>query len=592
MASGPDGRRPRLKMLDLSRGSPYTLMALFTAHGGFRRRAEGSIRSQKTLAFTLGPALAFFFAAPATGPLNASGDAALTAADVDTVVRQAAAEAQRQGLKAFVAVTDPSGHVLALFRMDGAPSTSRVPGAGPGQGLQGLDLPADLVAITKAGSGAFLSSGGNAFSTRTASFIIQQHFPPGVEFAAGGPLFGVQFSSLPCTDFKSPPLPLGLAGDPGGLPLYKGGALVGGVGVEGDGRYGVDLDPTTLDDPDDAIGEETSALAGTRGFETPDLIRGDRILADGIRLPFLNVSMPASPAPPASGGQYVVDAIGLAPPAPRDAPPKNLVPVVLSNGVAGQADPRFPTRGGQFLSGADVAQVIAQGALQTTRTRAAIRQPLGSSARVSISVVDLDGGVLGFFQNQDAPNFGIDVSVQKARTANFFSGAGAADDLARAGLSAYLTDGLPLDGSVAFSSRAVGFLAQPFFPPGIDGTLSGAFSKSLPQWSPFNTGLQLDLVSPTLGAILGSHQIRSPCTPAIPRLPNAITIFPGGVPLFKNGQLAGAIGISGDGVDQDDLIASAGSAGFEAPAAKRCDQLTIRGVRLPYVKFPRHPELP
>jgi hypothetical protein len=31
--------------------------------------------------------------------------------------------------------------------------------------------------------------------------------------------------------------------------------------------------------------------------------------------------------------------------------------------------------------------------------------------------------------------------------------------------------------------------------------------------------------------------------------------------------------------------------GFVAPAERRCDRLTVRGVRLPYVKFPRHPEL-
>ena len=53
----------------------------------------------------------------------------------------------------------------------------------------------------------------------------------------------------------------------------------------------------------------------------------------------------------------------------------------------------------------------------------------------------------------------------------------------------------------------------------------------------------------------------------------------------------GAVGVSGDGVDQDDLVASAGAAGFDAPDDKRCDQLFVRGVRLPYVKFPRHPEL-
>ena len=108
-------------------------------------------------------------------------------------------------------------------------------------GLEGQRVPATLAAISKAGTGAFLSSNGNAFSTRTASDIIQEHRPVGVSFVMSGPLFGVQFSSLPCTDIKNnPPLPLGLAGDPGGMPLYKNGSLVGGIGVEADGVYSID----------------------------------------------------------------------------------------------------------------------------------------------------------------------------------------------------------------------------------------------------------------------------------------------------------------------------------------------------------------
>ncbi len=508
------------------------------------------------------------------------------------MVSQAAAEAQRLGLRAHVAVTDTEGNVLALFRMDGATATARVPGV-LGEGLGGFSLPAELVAITKAGTGAFLSSGspdlgGNAFSSRTASFIVQQHFPPGIDFTAGGPLFGVQFSNLPCTDARRPPLPLGLAGDPGGVPLYKDGVLAGGVGVEGDGLYGVDTDPEAVDQADDALAEEQAALAGTRGFEAPESIRADRILADGIRLPFANVRMPAAGAPAASGS-FVQDAFGLAPASPRGSQPSALAAVSVG-GVPGQSNPLFPTRGGAVLTAAEVARILEQGAQQTVRTRAAIRQPLGIPARVSIAVIDLDGSVLGFFQNQGAPNFGIDVAVQKGRTANFFSGAGAADELRRAGLAAYLRDGLPLDGSVAFTSRAVGFLAQPFFPPGIDTAAEGPFSRSIATWSPFNTGLQLDLVRPALTSLLTGGSVAS-CVPAITRLPNGITIFPGGVPLYKDGRLVGAVGVSGDGVDQDDLIASAGAAGFDAPAERRCDRLVVRDTRLPYVKFPRHPEL-
>ena len=151
------------------------------------------------------------------------------------------------------------------------------------------------------------------------------------------------------------------------------------------------------------------------------------------------------------------------------------------------------------------------------------------------------------------------------------------------------SDGLKLDGSVAFTDRAGGFLSRPFFPDGLDGTANGPFSKPIDRFSPFNDGLQLDLLLTSIGNALNGSI--TPCT-AIAALNNGIQIFPGSVPLYKNGRLVGGIGVSGDGVDQDDLIATMGSAGFEAPAGIRADQVFVRGVRLPYVKFPRHPDLP
>ena len=79
--------------------------------------------------------------------------------------------------------------------------------------------------------------------------------------------------------------------------------------------------------------------------------------------------------------------------------------------------------------------------------------------------------------------------------------------------------------------------------------------------------------------------------PPNPNLPNGITVFPGGFPLYRNGQLIGAVGISGDGVDQDDLVgASASGTGFDAPGKIRADTFTYDGARLPYAKFPRNPE--
>jgi len=270
----------------------------------------------------------------------------------------------------------------------------------------------------------------------------------------------------------------------------------------------------------------------------------------------------------------------------------------MAGGVAGEVDTRFfpfagsPTITPNSLTTADVNTIISHAAQQANITRAAIRQPLGSNARVSIAVVDTNGVVLGVFRQTDAPVFGFDVSVQKARTAAFYSSAGAGASLRTAGFGSYVdraaADGLKLDGSVAFTDRAGGFLHRPFFPDGINDTAAGPFSRQLSEWSVFNLGLQVDLIKANLEATLSGFTV--PCT-SVPGLANGIQIFPGSAPLYKNGVLVGAIGISGDGVDQDDLIAGAGSAGYAPPTAIRSDQVFVRGVRLPYLKFPRSPNL-
>jgi hypothetical protein len=162
-------------------------------------------------------------------------------------------------------------------------------------------------------------------------------------------------------------------------------------------------------------------------------------------------------------------------------------------------------------------------------------------------------------------------------------------------------DGIRLDGSIAFSDRAVGFLSRPLYPDGIDRTLFGPFSLSQLDFSPFNVGLQVEVISESyVGNLLkfiatgdvvsGTDALTSPCGPAaLVSIANGFQIFPGSVPLYKNGKLVGAVGVSGDGVDQDDLISAMGSAGFEAPIEIRTDRFNVRGTRLPYVKFPRHP---
>jgi uncharacterized protein GlcG (DUF336 family) len=525
---------------------------------------------------------------PLPAPNATAGN--LGSSEVQTIISQAVSAALALNRNVTIAVTDREGNVLGVFVMTGAPATTTIRSVGlAGQGLESTVVPATIAAISKAGTGSLFSTSGNAFTTRTAGFIIQEHFPPGIDFRSGGPLYGVQFSSLPCSDIKKPALPLGLSGDPGGLPIYRDGMAVGGVGIEGDGVYTVDRDPSDFDQPF----EELIAASAVRGFEPPALIRADNILVDGIRLPYTNVINPPAPANLAFGS--LPGAVPAAFPI-RGAQISAFVPAIVG-GISGEVDTRFfPFVSGSVpvagLTANDVQTVIEHAAQQANITRAAIRQPLGSNARVTIAVVDTSGNVLGVFRQQDAPVFGFDVAVQKARTAAFYSSANAGTLLRSAGFGNYvdraLADGLKLDGSVAFTDRAVGFLHRPFFPDGINNTAAGPFSTSLGEWSPFNDGLQLDLIQTNLLAAIGGAAV--PCT-TISNLPNGIQIFPGSVPLYKNGVLVGAIGISGDGVDQDDLISAGGGNGYAPPVAIRSDQIFVRGVRLPFLKFPRSPNL-
>ena len=81
------------------------------------------------------------------------------------------------------------------------------------------------------------------------------------------------------------------------------------------------------------------------------------------------------------------------------------------------------------------------------------------------------------------------------------------------------------------------------------------------------------------------------CSPII-GAGNGFQVRQASVPLYKNGKLVGGVGCSGDGDQQEDIVVGFASAGFEADPAIRSDRVFLRGnIRLPWLKYPRHPNL-
>ena len=588
----------------------------------------------------------------------------LTVADVQNIMAQAIHEATARGAPATVAVVDRVGNVLGVFRMNSATDTVTISSErGVAGGLEGIAIiPASLAAIAKAITAAYLSSEGNAFTTRTANQIVQENFNPGETNRPSGPLFGVQFSNLPCSDivrrFGDAMLgpkrsPLGFSADPGGIPLYKGGAPVGGVGIVADSLYGLDA---LISDVDNSV-DEAIADAAASGYAAPLDRLARRITVDGKSLRFTDspqrVSHPAN-APafsalsdPLTGQGSLIAVTGYTQAALRAGvalgEPASGIRLDTSGSYPGVSAyilvnaanvNRYPPSDGSDggLQQNEVRQLLTEALRVASRARAQIRRPLSTAARVSIAVVDGNGVVLGLVRSLDAPLFGTDVAVQKARTAAFFSGPHAAADLSAtpaaqylvpapgttSPISAYVTAtrsflGLPdalSDAAIAFSNRAIGNLARPYFPDGIGGGANGPLSKSFENWSPFSDGLQLDLVLNRVVQHVGfvasngaTPDTPMSCTelpdvtPGINRLPNGIQIFPGSVPIYKGNKLVGGIGVSGDGVDQDDMIAFLGLHNTgqllgtvgNAPKPLRADRLTPFGTRLRYVQCPQAP---
>ncbi|MEO8099208.1 MAG: heme-binding protein [Acidobacteriota bacterium] len=468
--------------------------------------------------------------------------AQLTQDDVRRIVENTAKAVDSNAM--VIAVTDRQGDVLAVFRKPGAPEKA--------VGNFSAQVDTNELAVALARTAGFFSNSQAPLSSRTVRFISGVHFPPGILYTGNAALYGIEntnrgcfidgdnaeFTAIPparSIDGSSPGLGI-LTGkkdlldsdpaavNPGGVPIYKNGEVVGGVGVAG-------VSPEIA---------EYAAFIGS-GVNPADVPAPGVVFIDGIALPFVDQSSPPNGIGLGTfeSGTWIVD--------PKAAP-----------GPAPEGDILLPRKGPVGgLSESEVRQIVDRAIAAANETRAVIRLPLGSKAKMVIAVADLDGAIIALHRMQDATFFSVDVALAKSRNVIYFS----SKDRVPGDLP-----GVPQ--GTAVTNRTLGYGAQPFFPVGLDFTDPGPF---------FN---------------LYKKDVENPCTqgsqPPNGRQ-NGIVFFPGALPLYRNGVLIGGLGVSGDGVEQDDFVTAAGAKGFEPPSKIRADRVIIDGVRLPYLKFPRNP---
>lgn len=254
------------------------------------------------------------------------------------------------------------------------------------------------------------------------------------------------------------------------------------------------------------------------------------------------------------------------------------------------------------IKAADVEKVIRDGIAQADITRAAIRlkdfRP-GARTKMVLAVSDSKGEVLGLYRMKDATIFSIDVAVAKSRNTGYY----ASDRLVPADQVDANNDGMSdVPKGTTFTNRTFRFLAAPRFPTGAESDAPpGDFSMLTMQGINPRTGENLgnvplaasvyaDPAKASVVAFDAFNASRNFRDTLDLKNQNGIVFFPGSSAMYKNSSvLVGGFGVSGDGVDQDDVVTSVGEISLTAPANIRADQYFVAGVRLPYQKFNRNP---
>lgn len=493
--------------------------------------------------------------------------------------------------------------------------------------------PVDLFAIEHTNRDSLLHPGADGIKGTGDDIVLTNRF--NADFDLGQELpapesYGVESGNPLLTETQS----RGIATLPGGIPLFRdtngdqiGDTLVGGIGVffpgpDGFASFeqgfipGIGQTEKERTNSDRTLEAEYIAFAAAGGSLLAELsgAPGAKIGAingipplDGFDLPFGNITLVGIELPvfgPTAGIRGVNQLIRFG----REnltvgAVSGSTQPLIGS--VVGDARDGTDVPEGWLVSpkdslvddltAADVEQIIMQGIAAAEQVRAAIRLDLsdglppapGARTSMMLAVTDTSGEVLGLFRMKDATTFSIDVSVAKARNVAYY-----ADPVALQPV-----DQIPgVAAGTAFTNRTFRFVAEPRFPDGVDGTAPAPFSILNDPGIDPKTGENLGAPAPASAydSVLG-HDAFNPMTnfrdPDNIENQNGIVFFPGSTALYKNGLLIGGLGISGDGVDQDDVVTYLGAQGFlpDGQTNPRADQVKVRGVRLPYIKFNRNP---
>jgi uncharacterized protein GlcG (DUF336 family) len=255
---------------------------------------------------------------PGTNPATAC--ATLSSTEVTALLQSAAAAVDFSTLA--IAVVDRPGNVIGLW-------------------LKGSPAPAQQdEAVGLARTGAFFSNDQAPLSSRTVRFVSGLHFPPGIARTGNAALYGIENTNRGCdlnvtfNGGKLLPRATSLAGgacnafdssgcgtgpvtgkvvdlsgtpkdtnpsavNPGGVPIFRGSALVGGIGVAG-------VPAGRLDAAEFAAFSAVLSVSGLAPVPTP-LPDPGVVFIDGIRLPFVRQTQrPTGVSPGFANGVFTV----------------------------------------------------------------------------------------------------------------------------------------------------------------------------------------------------------------------------------------------------------------------------------------------